>query len=272
MVNTYRKRAERPGWQPALSFVSVLEDSVKLAKERHPYAVAYQAHVDEKASGINTNIKNKIINKKNQTINIGTWNIRGMNQIGKAQIIIEAINEQNLKIFGVSETFWGKNSDFAMTSTNGNQYTMHLRGNTKRKGVGLIIERSIDERITRIDSIDETIMGCIINGKPRDTMVIQIDAPISDCTEEESLNFYEKIEEKITRLGGRRERLVVVMDDFYSSIGEGKEGDIIGQYGLGERNKKGQLLVEYCREKIQYKEHLRCTSKEKKTYMGESRW
>ena len=39
------------------------------------------------------------------------------------------------------------------------------------------------------------------------------------------------------------------MDDFNSSIGEGKEGDIIGQYGLGERNRQGQLLVEYCKEK-----------------------
>ena len=78
-----------PGWQPALSIDSVLEDSVKLANGR----LVHQAHVGEKATSINTNTKNRIINKRNQTINIGTWNIRGMNQVGEAQIIVETITE-----------------------------------------------------------------------------------------------------------------------------------------------------------------------------------
>ena len=44
MLDTYRKGAERPGWQLALSFDSVLEDSVKLAKDRYPYAAAPKAN------------------------------------------------------------------------------------------------------------------------------------------------------------------------------------------------------------------------------------
>ena len=92
-------------------------------------------------------------------------------------------------------------------------------------------------------------MGCIRNGKPRDIMVIKIYVPINGCKEEDSLNFYQKIEEQITRPGRRRERLVIEIGDCNSSIGEGKEDEIIGQYGLGERHRKGQLLVDYFKKK-----------------------
>ena len=39
------------------------------------------------------------------------------------------------------------------------------------------------------------------------------------------------------------------MGDFNSSVGEGEKADVVGSFGYGRRNEKGQLLVDYCMEK-----------------------
>ena len=73
--------------------------------------------------------------------------------------------------------------------------------------------------------------------------------PTSDCDEATSLSFYEKNEKQIQNLGGRRDRVTIVMGDFNSSVGEGEKADVVGSFGYGRRNEKGQLLVDYCKEK-----------------------
>ena len=69
-------------------------------------------------------------------------------------------------------------------------------------------------------------------------------------------------------LGGRRDRVTIVMEDFYSSVGEEEEADVVGNFGYGRRNEKGQLLVDYCKEKkVRYKKHVWSAGEEEKTYM-----
>ena len=60
--------------------------------------------------------------------------------------------------------------------------------------------------------------------------------PTSDCDEATSLSFYEKIEKQIQNLGGRRDKVTIVMGDFNSSVGEGEETDVVGSFGYGRRN------------------------------------
>lgn len=38
------------------------------------------------------------------------------------------------------------------------------------------------------------------------------------------------------------------MGDVNANVGEGSFDDIVGQYGLGNRNKKGTRWIEYCAE------------------------
>ena len=36
------------------------------------------------------------------------------------------------------------------------------------------------------------------------------------------------------------------MGDFNAKIGKGKQGEVVGSHGLGERNERGERLVEFC--------------------------
>ena len=92
-------------------------------------------------------------------------------------------------------------------------------------------------------------MGCILTRTPKNTLIIQVYFPTSDCSEDMSMNYFHKVENQIKLLGGRQGRSVIVMGDFNSSVSEGEESSIVGCFGLGKRNDKGQLLVEYCKQK-----------------------
>ena len=50
-------------------------------------------------------------------------------------------------------------------------------------------------------------------------------------------------------LGGRKDRVVIIMGDFNSMIGESQVEEIAGPFSIGERDDEGQLLIDYCKEK-----------------------
>lgn len=41
---------------------------------------------------------------------------------------------------------------------------------------------------------------------------------------------------------GCTQGIIIVMGDFNSKVGEGRTSDVIGSHGLGERNKRGDIL------------------------------
>ena len=51
------------------------------------------------------------------------------------------------------------------------------------------------------------------------------------------------------KLGGRKDRVIIVMGDFNSMVGETEVDGIVGAFSFGQRNHKGQLLIDYCKEK-----------------------
>ena len=42
--------------------------------------------------------------------------------------------------------------------------------------------------------------------------------------------------------------VLIIMGDFNAKVGRGKEGDIVGKFGLGERNDRGERLIQFCVE------------------------
>ena len=68
--------------------------------------------------------------------------MRGTNQQGKLQIIVEQMARQGISILGMAETLWKCDTRFRMrAATNEEGYTVIMRGGEKsRKGVGFIIK------------------------------------------------------------------------------------------------------------------------------------
>ena len=108
-------------------------------------------------------VPNHAARRKPNSFKIATWNVPGINQTAKLQIIIDIMSNQNISP-GTVRDLLGSQYRVSMTSKTGERYTVYLAGHTKRKGVGLIIWKPIDDQVTRVKhNIDEErVIGCPI--------------------------------------------------------------------------------------------------------------
>src|SRR5688572_20449866 len=83
--------------------------------------------------------------------------------------------------------------------------------------------------------------------KPMNVLIVQIYAPCEDEEEEEKDQFYEALDQTLKEYKKGRECLVV-MGDFNGKVGNGREENIIGPYGLGTRNENGERLISFCKK------------------------
>ena len=52
--------------------------------------------------------KNHLVNN---TMNIGTWNVRTLNNEGNLEILIDCMKRLNIQILGISETHWSSKEE-----------------------------------------------------------------------------------------------------------------------------------------------------------------
>ena len=62
---------------------------------------------------------------------------------------------------------------------------------------------------------------------------------------------YARIEELLDK-NTKGKDYVMVMGDWNAVVGEGREENIVGHYGLGTRNERGEKLVDFCRRQQLY--------------------
>ncbi|XP_026467799.1 craniofacial development protein 2-like [Ctenocephalides felis] len=85
-----------------------------------------------------------------------------------------------------------------------------------------------------------------MKAEPMDVMVVQVYMPTSSHDEVQVEQIYEQIDEMLSQEGKGKVN-VVIMGDFNAVVGKGSEEKIVGKYGLGRRNDRENMLVDFCR-------------------------
>ena len=85
-----------------------------------------------------------------------------------------------------------------------------------------------------------------IQAEPVNMIIIQIYMPTTDHEDDEVDLVYEQLEELLDKQKGTEN--VVIMGDWNAVVGEGRDGNEVGMYGLGQRNDRGDKLVEFCKK------------------------
>ncbi|GFR96368.1 craniofacial development protein 2-like [Elysia marginata] len=80
--------------------------------------------------------------------------------------------------------------------------------------------------------VSERVLLLKVKGQPLDFNIIQIYAPTSKSTEEDTDAFYEELE--TTRKLCKSQEPVIVMGDFNAKVRGERAHDIIGPHGLGK--------------------------------------
>jgi len=93
--------------------------------------------------------------------------------------------------------------------------------------------------------VSERIICVKIRAKHVDVIVIQTYAPTSDAAQADVDKFYHQIDDVI-KAQKKYQDCLIIMGDFNGKVGDKKEDDIVGPYGLGLTNDNGQSLIKCC--------------------------
>ena len=81
-------------------------------------------------------------------------------------------------------------------------------------------------------------------GRPFNTTVIQVYAPISNAVEAEVERFYEDLPD-LLELTPKKDVLFII-GDWNAEVGSQETPGVTGKFGLGVQNKAGQRRTEFC--------------------------
>ncbi|XP_065218893.1 craniofacial development protein 2-like [Planococcus citri] len=174
-------------------------------------------------------------------VKIGTWNVRSLMEMGKLKNVTIEMEKMDIGILGVCETRWHGAGKFESDG-----YTVHYSGVPKgkhRSGMAVIIRKDIAEAIKQVTPVTDRIILIQFDAKPVPVSVIQVYAPTSDSSDEDIEDFYDN-HEKTLRATKKNEAKIVI-GDFNAKVGN-LAGNVTGRYGLGNRNERGERLIQFC--------------------------
>ncbi|CAG4966253.1 unnamed protein product [Colias eurytheme] len=174
----------------------------------------------------------------------GTWNVRGLLEPSKLPILERELERCNLTITGLSETHWKNSGHF-----DGEKHTIYFSGNENRhfSGVAIAIPKTWKNAVLGYNPINDRIISIKFNASPTPLNIIQVYAPTGQANDEVVEEFYKELELTIDKIP--RRELLLVLGDFNAKVGNTAMDDgirnIVGKYGLGTRNKRGERLIEF---------------------------
>ena len=178
---------------------------------------------------------------KRERLNIGTWNIRTMARPGKLANVIGEMRRAELDILGLAEVRWKEGGEFISEGIK----VGYAGGDKSQNGVAILMSDRVARCVTRVERVEDRMILVTIRGHPVDITIMQVYMPTSTHDEEEVDAMYEKIERCLENIKGTD--YVVVMGDWNAVVGEGEQEGIIGKFGLGSRNERGEKLTEFCK-------------------------
>ena len=183
------------------------------------------------------------MHRKGSNLVLGTWNVRTLRPLGKLENAIREMEIRKIGILGVAEMRWTGSG----CSKKGSYMVLYSGGEQHTEGVGMIIGKKYTKSVMGFLPISRRVMVVKIEGKPFNLAIIQAYAPTAEHSEEDIEEFYEDLEKACKHVASTD--IMVVMGDMNAKIGKGRVDRYVGEFGLGERNDRGDRLLEFCVEK-----------------------
>jgi hypothetical protein len=125
---------------------------------------------------------------------------------------------------------------------------MFYSGGVKaEKGVAVVLRNDVVKCLTKVECYSDRLMFVMICAKPVDIVLVKMYMPTTNHDDDEIEKLYEEISE-ILHQEGRGQVNAIVMGDFNSILGEGSTDKVVGPFGLGKRNERGKMLIDFCNQ------------------------
>lgn len=170
--------------------------------------------------------------------------MRSLFEAGKLANLTREMDRHQVDILGIAETWWPHvgqcQVDNGIFFYSGNEDPKH------RKGVGIVVRQEILKSVIDFVPYSDRTALLKIRAKPNNINIIQVYAPTADSPNDDVEKFYDEIKEllKVTK----KHEVNIIMGDYNAKIGKGRFDQLVGPHGLGERNERGDRLLQFCQE------------------------
>ncbi|XP_045454539.1 craniofacial development protein 2-like [Melitaea cinxia] len=175
---------------------------------------------------------------------MGTWNVRSIYEDGKTYNTIQEMERMSLDILGVSEMRWKGKGE-----TGWEKHKIYFSGNYDThhwNGVGFIVTKEMAKHVINFTPLTDRVALLKLNGHPFNLNIIQVYAPTAESSDDAIKSFYSDIMEclKLTK----NHDINIIMGDMNAKVGQRPKNDVVGSFGLGSGNERGDRLVDFCLE------------------------
>jgi exonuclease III len=91
----------------------------------------------------------------------------------------------------------------------------------------------------------DRIIAVKLKAEPVSILIVQVYMPTSQYEDDEVEELYDIIAE-ILEKDGKGKTNMIIMEDWNSVVGHKARHNIVGPYGLGRRNQRAQMLIDFC--------------------------
>ena len=176
-------------------------------------------------------------------LTVGTWNVRTLHAAGKLELLKDEMKNYRWDILGLSEMRWTGAGEIG-----GGEVIWSGHETKHEAGVGFLLNHQAKRALLGYNPISSRLMAARFSATPFNITVIQAYAPTADSSEEDVEQFYEDLEKTLEEVPKRD--IKVLMGDWNAKIGTDEKGweTVMGRYGHGDRNERGERLLEFAQQ------------------------
>jgi len=121
----------------------------------------------------------------------------------------------------------------------------YFGGERAEKGVAIVVHKHIVRTVVKKIVYNDGIIAIKLQAEPINILMMQEYMPTSEHEDDEAEDLYDIIEE-ILEEDGKGDTITIILGDWNSFAGDESYRNIVGPHGLGRKNHRGQMLINFC--------------------------
>ena len=163
-----------------------------------------------------------------------------MNEGGKLENLETEMQKNDVCVLGVSDVRWKGQGEIR----SGGDYTAYYSGGEwAETGVAIVVHKSLVRSVVKKIVCSDRIIALKLKAEPVCILIMQVYMPTSEY-EDEVEKLYDTTEEILE--DGKGDINIIILWDWNSVVGDEPYRNVVGSHGLGRRNHRGQMLIDFC--------------------------
>ena len=168
-----------------------------------------------------------VLKTRNEPLKMGKWKVRTLYQARKLDNAIYETTNIKLDILGIAETRWTENGKIRKDISGGQEH---------KHRVGIMMKNDAAKAVIGCWAISNRVIMMKLQGTHFNIRKLQVYAPTPSYGDGVIEQFYEEIQQAFKYTNSNE--ALLVMGDFSAKVGIEAVEDVVGKFGIGNRNEE----------------------------------